>query len=348
MARRRASQTAKERDEERHTEINEEAMEYGQHDILTPGNKRDDGQSGVHRCGPAGGDWGKTAEPTGEQRGAKQGDKFARDVGKQGHRAKLGATVFGYENARKRIIAKARAYGETAGQAMAGEQEARQRHTGKRAEDGDKRQQQQTGTDATYAFKHAGVAPDAQADKEHKGTKGIKTDVTDVADKRRHDIEHADKRADNKEPDNDKTAFHLLDAYKNNGQQHEIRVKSNDRFGLNTYKQEVEDKCIAIKTPCHIGYDIIIYNYTKACAHTSPSTCVFILKKDFTRHSAPCHSGQSQDQSLYAEGGKTAYHTRIAANLNAQKEQKYPHQGGNDTRNKRHTPAAQKKANDDT
>lgn len=218
--RRHASQTAKERDEEGHAEINEEAMEYGQHYILTSGNKRDDGQSGVHRGGPASGDWGKTAEPAGEQRGAKQGDEFARDVGKQGHRAKLGAAVFGYENARKRIIAKARAYGEAAGQAMVGEQEARQRHTGKRAEDGDKRQQQQTGTDATNAFKHAGIAPDAQADKEHKGAKGIKADVTDVADKRRHDIEHADKRADNEEPDNDKTAFHLLDANKNNGQQY--------------------------------------------------------------------------------------------------------------------------------
>ena len=218
--RRRASQTAKERDEEGHAEINEKAMEYGQHYILTSGNKRDDGQSGVHRGGPASGDWGKTAEPAGEQRGAKQGDEFARDVGKQGHRAKLGAAVFGYENARKRIIAKARAYGEAAGQAMAGEQEARQRHTGKRAEDGDKRQQQQTGTDATNAFKHAGIAPDAQADKEHKSAKGIKADVTDVADKRRHDIEHADKRADNEEPDNDKTAFHLLDKNKNNGKQY--------------------------------------------------------------------------------------------------------------------------------
>lgn len=220
MARRRASQTAKERDEERHTEINEEAMEYGQHYILTSGNKRDDGQSGVHRGGPASGDWGKTAEPAGEQRGAKQGDEFARDVGKQGHRAKLGAAVFGYENARKRIIAKARAYGEAAGQAMVGEQEARQRHTGKRAEDGDKRQQQQTGTDATYAFQHTGITAHTDTDKEHKGAKGIKADVTDVADKRRHDIEHADKRADNEEPDNDKTAFHLLDKNKNNGKQH--------------------------------------------------------------------------------------------------------------------------------
>ena len=88
--------------------------------------------------------------------------------------------------------------------------------------------------------------------------------------------------------------------------------------------------------------------YKKACAHISPSTCVFILKKDFTRHGAPYHSGQSQDQSLYAEGGKTADHTRITADLNAQKEQKHPHQGGNDTRNKRHTPTAQKKSDDDT
>lgn len=147
-------QTAKESDEKRHAEVDHEAVEDRQNNVSIARRARDDGQRGIHRCSPSGGDWRKVAEPTGEQRCAEQRQQFARDVGEQGHSAKFRAAVFGDEDARKRIITEARAYGKAVGKAAVGKEQAGNGHAAKRAGHRDKGQKEQARTDRTDAAEH--------------------------------------------------------------------------------------------------------------------------------------------------------------------------------------------------
>lgn len=140
-------QTAKESDKKRHAEIDNKAVKNRQNDIGVARRARNDRQRCVHGGSPSGRNRGKASEPTDEKRSTKQSQQLTRYVGKQGHSAKLRATVFSDENARKRIIAEAGTHGKTVGQATARKQQTGNGHSAKRTGHSDKRQEKQARTD---------------------------------------------------------------------------------------------------------------------------------------------------------------------------------------------------------
>ena len=85
-------------DKKRDAEIDYKTMKYGQNDELRTRRCGDNWQRGIHRCRSSGGYWSEPAKNTDEQRRAKQGDKFTRNVGQQGYRTKLSTAIFSNKN----------------------------------------------------------------------------------------------------------------------------------------------------------------------------------------------------------------------------------------------------------
>lgn len=202
------SHGAEESDEEGDTEIYKETVDDGEHHDVTAGDKGYDGQRGIHSRGTANGYWGEPTEPPRNQRGTQQGYKFADDIGKQGNSAECRAAIFGYENAWKRIITEAAAYGEAVSQTVAWKKPSGKGHSAKRSGNSDKRKQKQPWADWTDAAEYAGVTADVDAYEKHQRAKGIKTDFADIWQATRHKIKDAHKRANNKETDDYKTVTH--------------------------------------------------------------------------------------------------------------------------------------------
>ena len=73
-------QGAEQRDKEGDTEVDAEAVEERQDDVVLAATTGDDGQGGVHGRGSAGRDGGEPSEPAHHQWGSKQRDDFAQNV----------------------------------------------------------------------------------------------------------------------------------------------------------------------------------------------------------------------------------------------------------------------------
>ena len=104
--RRRLSDRAPEGYDERDGELQDEAVEEGDHGIFLAGGGHYDREGGVHRGDSAGGDRGERAAEPGEERSQKQRGHLPYDVRQQGDGAEFGTAVAGYEYAGEGVVAE--------------------------------------------------------------------------------------------------------------------------------------------------------------------------------------------------------------------------------------------------
>jgi len=137
------SESAEQRHEEGHAEVDQKAVVDGDDDKALARRLRDDGQRRVHRRGSSGRDGCQRAEPPRQQRGEQQRQDFARDVGQERHRAQFRPLVFRDEDAGQRVVAEARAHGQAVARRTVRQHQADHGRASQRAHHGAQRQEHQ-------------------------------------------------------------------------------------------------------------------------------------------------------------------------------------------------------------
>ena len=178
-------QLAEEGDEERDTEVDQDAMEDGHEHEVVAGIARDDGKRGVHCSGSSRADGSQSSEVTDKQGSAQEGEHLAEDIGHEGDRPQLGGQLYAQrrflqladKDGRKRIVGESTAYGQALREAPSFDYETDKGGEEQCSRNGRQGHEQKSWTYAPEDLPQFRVAPDTNPDLKHQGVKYVRGQI---------------------------------------------------------------------------------------------------------------------------------------------------------------------------